>query len=142
MLPKRQIYWVNLGDACRWVPGADSKAAKAYDEAIRLGKSDLQLNPTDSGARARLAACLAKRGDTRSAGREIAKAVLDNPTDIYVLYNAGVVANAAGDRQSAVQYLKRAVKQGYSQDEIERDPEFSILRASADYKTQFAVRVQ
>ena len=142
MLPKRQVIWLNLGDAYRWVPGADWKAAKAYDEAIRLGKSDLQLNPADSVARARLAACLAKRGDTRSAAQEIAKAVSDDPTSISVLYNASVVANAAGDRRSAVQYLKRAVKEGYSQAEIERDPEFSILRASADYKTQFAVRVQ
>jgi serine/threonine-protein kinase len=142
MVPKRQVIWLNLGDAYRWVPGAESKAAKAYDEAIRLGKSDLQLNPTDSGARARLAACLAKRGDTSNAAREIAKAVSDSPTDIYVLYNAGIVANAAGDKQSAVQYLKRAVKLGYSQTAIERDPEFSLLRESADYKTKFALRVQ
>ena len=142
MLPKRQVIWLNLGDAYRWVPGADSKAAKAYDEAIRLGKSDLQLNPADSGARARLAACLAKRGEISSANREIAKAVSDDPTNIYVLYNAGVVANAAGDKQSAVQYLKRAVDLGYSRAEIERNPEFSILRESADYKTKLAARVQ
>jgi len=142
MLPKRQVIWLNLGDAYRWVPGADSKAAKAYDEAIRLGRSDLQLNPSDSAARARVAACLAKRGDTRSAEREIAKAVSDDPTNIYVLFNAGVVANAAGDKQSAVQNLKRAVDLGYSRDEIERNPEFSILRESADYKTIFAARVQ
>lgn len=142
MLPKRQVIWLNLGDAYRWVPGADSKAAKAYDEAIRLGKSDLQLNPADSAARARVAACLAKRGDIRSAAREIAKAVADDPTNINVLYNASVVANAAGDKQSAVQYLKRAVSQGYSSAEIERDPEFSILRTSNDYKGVFAAPVQ
>jgi serine/threonine-protein kinase len=142
LVPKRQVFWANLGDAYRWVPGADAKAATAYDEAIRLGKSDLQLNPADSDARARLAACLAKRGDLRGAAREIDKAVSDAPKNIYVLYNAGVVANVGGDKQSAVQYLKRAVDEGYSQAEIERDPEFSILRASADYKTKFAMRVQ
>lgn len=142
MTPKRQVIWLNLGDAYRWVPGADSKAEKAYDEAIRLGRSDLQLNPADNDARARLAACLAKRGDTAGAAREIAEAVSGDPKANNVLYYAGVVANAAGDKGLAVQYLKRAVDNGYSRDLIERDPEFSILRESADYKAKFAARVQ
>ncbi|HEX3070032.1 MAG TPA: protein kinase [Thermoanaerobaculia bacterium] len=142
LVPKRQVIWLNLGDAYRWVPGAEAKAAAAYDEAIGLAKTDLQLNATDNVTRARLAACLAKRGDLGSATRQISRAVTDDPTDINVMYNAGVVANVAGAKQAAAQYLKRAVDQGYSRIEIERDPEFSILRESAEYKTIFATRVQ
>jgi serine/threonine protein kinase/tetratricopeptide (TPR) repeat protein len=142
LVPKRQVIWLNLGDAYRWVPGAEAKAAAAYDEAIGLAKTDLQLNAADNVTRARLAACLAKRGDLRSATRQISRAVSDDPTDINVMYNAGVVANVAGAKQAAAQYLKRAVDQGYSRIEIERDPEFSILRESAEYKTIFATRVQ
>jgi serine/threonine protein kinase/tetratricopeptide (TPR) repeat protein len=142
LVPKRQVIWLNLGDAYRWVPGAEARAAAAYDEAIHLAKTDLQLNAADSVTRARLAACLAKRGDLRSATREISRAVSDDPTNINVMYNAGVVANVTGAKRAAAQYLKRAVDQGYSRIEIERDPEFSILRESADYKTEFATRVQ
>ncbi|HXH93959.1 MAG TPA: hypothetical protein VNN25_20435, partial [Thermoanaerobaculia bacterium] len=103
---------------------------------------DLQLNAADNVTRARLAACLAKRGDLRSATGQISRAISDDPTDINVMYNAGVVANVAGAKQAAAQYLKRAVDQGYSRIEIERDPEFSILRESAEYKRIFATRVQ
>jgi serine/threonine-protein kinase len=142
LVPKRQVFWLNLGDANRWVPGAEAKAAAAYDEAIRLAKTDLQLNPADGVTRARLAACLAKRGDLRSATHEISRAVSDDPRDANAMYYAGVVANVTGAKPAAVKYLKRAVDLGYSRSDIERDPEFSILRESAEYKTIFATRVQ
>jgi len=137
LVPKRQVIWLNLGDAYRWVPGADSKAAKAYDEAILLARSDLQMNPSDNVTRSRLAACLAKRGDLKTAGREIAVAISGDPRNSNVMYNAGIVANARGEKRAAAQYLKRAVDQGYSRTEIERDPEFSMLRESDYYKSEF-----
>jgi tetratricopeptide (TPR) repeat protein len=137
LVPKRQVIWLNLGDAYRWIPGADAKAAMAYDEAIRLAKSDLQLNPADNVTRSRLAACLAKRGDFKTAGHEISLAISGDPKNSNVMYNAGIVANARGEKHSAAQYLKRAVDQGYSRTEIERDPEFSMLRESEYYKSEF-----
>ena len=138
LVPKRQVIWLNLGDAYRWVPGGDAKAAKAYDEAIRLAKSDLQLNPSDNVTRSRLAACLAKRGDFAAAGHEISLAVSADPANSYVMYYAAAVANSRGEKQSAAQYLKRAVDHGYSMTEIERDPEFSMLRESDYYRSEFS----
>ena len=81
---------------------------------------------------------LAQRGDFTAAGHEISAAVSADPTNSYVMYYAGVVANSRDEKQSAAQYLKRAVDYGYSRAEIERDPEFSMLRESDFYKREFS----
>ena len=142
LTPKRQVLWLNLGDACRWVPGQETNAAHAYDQAISLAETELQLNTADSLTRARLADCLAKRGNMARASKEISQAIAESPTNGYVLYHAAVIANVKGDRLGAVDYLKRAVDRGYSRTEIQRDPEFALLRDSDAYKHALGAGLQ
>jgi serine/threonine protein kinase/tetratricopeptide (TPR) repeat protein len=141
LTPKQYFYWANLGDAYRWVAGNDQRAAGAYDEAIRLARDELHLNPTDAGVRARLAECLAKRGQVPEAREQIAKALTADRANVGIMYRAAVVENACGDTPKAVEWLKKAISAGYDRTEMQRDPEFALLRESDAYKRAFA-RVQ
>jgi serine/threonine protein kinase/tetratricopeptide (TPR) repeat protein len=140
LTPKHYFYWANLGDAYRWVPGADTRAARAYDEAIFLSRGELQLNPLNAVVRARLAECLAKRGFRADSNTEISRALATDPTNVRIMYRAAVIATANGDTSAAVRWLSKAIATGYPKDEIERDPEFALLRDSDVYKR--AIRVQ
>jgi serine/threonine protein kinase/tetratricopeptide (TPR) repeat protein len=140
LAPKKYYHWSNLGDAYRWVAGADAKATHAYKEAIALAGSELQLNPSDSTARARRAECFAKLGRESEARDEITKALADDPTNVDTMYRAAVIANAHGDSPDALRWLSRALANGYQKGEIERDPEFALLRNSDAYKQLMRVQ--
>src|SRR6185436_14515610 len=140
LTPKHYFYWANLGDAYRWVPGADARAADAYDKAISLLRSELQLNPLNAIVRARMAECLAKRGRLTDSNTEIARALAADPTNVRIMYRAAVIANTNSDPSTAVRWLSKALAGGYRRDEIEHDPEFALLRDSDAYKR--AIRVQ
>jgi serine/threonine-protein kinase len=127
--PKQYIYWANLADAQRWIPGSDAKASAAYEEAINLERDELALNPTDVSVRARLAECLAKHGNYKDAQTEISRALAADSTTPVILYRAAIVANAAGKPGEAGQWLTRAFAQGYPRADFERDPEFALLRS-------------
>ncbi len=132
--PHKYNYWANLGDAYRWVPDADQKAAHAYDEAVRLARAELQVNPGNAAVLARLAECLAKLGHRANANAEISRALSIDPTNINIEYRAAIVANANGDSAGAITWIRKAISNGYQRSEIERDPEFALLRSSEAYK--------
>jgi serine/threonine-protein kinase len=138
MTPTKSLYWANVGDAYRWVPSQEAKSAHAFDEAIVLCRRELHLNEKDAVARARLAECLAKRGDGRSAKIEIQQALATDPANRRVMYKAAIVANVAGRDAEAVGWLAKAVELGYDRSEIQRDPEFAILRNTDVFKLAFA----
>jgi serine/threonine-protein kinase len=140
--PTKYIYWANLGDAYRWVPSQEAQSTHAYDQAISLCRRELHLNAGDATTRARLAECLAKRGDAINAKKEIAQALAIDPTNGRVMYKAAVVENVSGHDSEAVQWLTKAIDRGYDRSEIQRDPEFAVLRNSDIYKRAFAARVQ
>jgi tetratricopeptide (TPR) repeat protein/predicted Ser/Thr protein kinase len=132
--PRKYNYWANLGDAYRWVPDGEQKARAAYDKAISLANAELQVNPSDSGARARMAECLAKSGRRESATTEISQALAVDPTNVNTMYRAAIVANTNGDGATAIRWLSKAIASGYHRAEVERDPEFALLRSSNAYK--------
>jgi serine/threonine protein kinase/tetratricopeptide (TPR) repeat protein len=140
--PTRQLYWANLADACRWIPGAEATANHAYDEAIAKGEAELRVNPTNAAVRARLAECLAKRGKASRARAEIAAALKNDASSGTIMYRAAVIENVQGNDGQAVAWLKKAVDRGYSRNEIEHDPEFALLRNSDAYKTAFRSGVE
>lgn len=121
--------WGNLGDSYRWTPGLEEKAATTLDRAIELQRDLLRLNPKDAEGWSDLAGWLAKRGCGREAIRAIQRALKLNPADVSFMAAAGRVYHLAGNRTRALEWLGRAVEQGYSCRELVGDPELRGLRA-------------
>jgi tetratricopeptide (TPR) repeat protein len=128
LAPNSYFYWGNLGDAYRWVPGAEPKSAEAYDRAIALAHDELKTNAKDAYVRARLAELLAKRGRARESREQIELALQNDRTDMRVVYCAAVIAAVQGRQDEAARSLGEALRLGYSKDEIRLDPEFAQLR--------------
>ncbi|PYQ58152.1 MAG: hypothetical protein DMF58_16245 [Acidobacteria bacterium] len=109
LTPNNYVYWANLGDAYRWTPGQQTKAPAAFQRAIRLAREAIAVNPNDAAARSTVATCLAKSGSIAAANSELMLALKADPTSSGVLYQAAVIANIRGDRDSALAWLSRAI---------------------------------
>ncbi len=132
--PSDPFIWGNLGDAYRWTPGLEEKAAGAFDRAITLTREQLQVNPNDAEAVARLAEWLAKRGNAREAVQVIQRALRLGPKNVNCMARAIYVYHLVGNRPQALKWLERAVNSGYGVADLERDPELATLRLDPTFQ--------
>src|SRR5208282_2656558 len=65
--PEEYVYRGNLADAYRMIPADSSKAAEAYQQAIRLAEGQLKINPKDAYVLSYLAAYYARTHDPARA---------------------------------------------------------------------------
>ena len=134
LTPEHYNLWANLGDAYRWTPGLEPKAAAAYARAIALAREELRVNPQDGGVHSVLALCLAKTGAAAAAERHVRAALATAPDSPDLLYNASLVAALAGRRAEALRLLGRAAEAGYSRALIASEPELAGLRREAAFQ--------
>jgi serine/threonine protein kinase/tetratricopeptide (TPR) repeat protein len=127
-------YWANLGDAYRWTVNEKDRARDAYAKAIELARNELAKNANDVAIRSRLAECLAKNGDLKTADKEIRDALSRNPKNDTVLYHAAMIEAIRGNEEAAARLLAQSIKNGYSKSEIDLEPEFSAARKTATFQ--------
>jgi eukaryotic-like serine/threonine-protein kinase len=135
--PGYSLYWGNLGDTYRWMPGKEAKAREAFTTAITLGEEGLRANPADVDLRSRVAGYLAKRGDIQQALEQV-REIENVKRSPAVYYKTAVVYEIAGRRDAALRDLEVAMKGGYSMREIANEAEFRKLRADARYQRLLA----
>jgi tetratricopeptide (TPR) repeat protein len=126
--PHELVYWRNLGDAYRWIPGQEAKARAAYTRAVELCESAIRVNSKDAQAHRTRAVALAKLGQTQGARAAILRALEQESTRWSNVYEASVIANIAGDEDEAIARLEQAIRLGASVEDIRRDPEFANLK--------------
>ncbi|MFL6247333.1 MAG: protein kinase domain-containing protein [Thermoanaerobaculia bacterium] len=128
LAPQDYQYWRNLGDACRWTPGREADARKAFQRAIELCTETIRVNPADATAHCSLAVALAKTGQTERARRTILRALELEPQNAVIAYEAAVIASIAGSDNDALARIEQSLRLGYSKSDIERDPQFAELK--------------
>jgi serine/threonine-protein kinase len=127
------LLWANLADACRSLPGREAEARETYLRAIQLVRERLRGTPDDPVLRSRLAVYLAKRGDREAALAEIASAEKVSGEDASSWYRLAVASEICGERERALGALARALRKGYSIEEVQHDPELLALREDVRY---------
>jgi serine/threonine-protein kinase len=125
--PQAFLYWRNLGDAYRWVPGQEQNARRAFERAVALCDAAIRVNPNDASAFASRASALAKLGRHREARAAILRALELEPRDPTRVYEAAVIANLAGSEDDALARLEQAMRLGFNPNDVERDPEVANL---------------
>jgi eukaryotic-like serine/threonine-protein kinase len=131
--PNQYLFWANLGDAYRWVPGSEKRARDAFRRAIQLARQRLETNPSDRSPRARLAEFLAKVGDTGAALQALAELETEpnkSPDMWFVITKA---YELCGERDKALDALSEALSAGYSVEEVKSEPELIELREDVRY---------
>ncbi|HEX8410419.1 MAG TPA: tetratricopeptide repeat protein [Thermoanaerobaculia bacterium] len=130
LTPHDALYWRNLGDAYRFVPGKDAEMRSAYERAVALCDEAIRVNPNDSRAHRTRASALAKLGKHREARAAILRALELEPQLAKNAYEAAVIAHIAGDEDETVARLEQALRFGSSAQDLLRDPEFAQLKKS------------
>lgn len=125
--------WGNLGDACRWTPGQEERASEAYLRGIQLLREQLNATPEGATLRSRLALYLAKRGDREEALRELEKLERITSKDALTDYRMAVAYEVAAARGKALAALDKALRKGFPEEQIRKDPELLALREDRRY---------
>ncbi|HBY59234.1 MAG TPA: hypothetical protein DEH78_05400, partial [Solibacterales bacterium] len=127
------LYWGNLADAYRWMPGRREKARETYARAIELSRERLSRDKENLELRGSLAVYLAKSGDAKAATAEVAPLESSPKASGSTWFKVLLVQELAGDRDRALAALERSLKGGYAAREIRNEPELTALRADARY---------
>ena len=126
---KAYIVWANLGDAYRYTPGLEEKALPAYRHAIEETDRILLREPNNVDLLSRRAVYLAKSNARGEALAQIDKALRLGKKNAGVLFRAGLTYYICGNPQRARNLFKDAIKAGFSEQEIAREPELKITNA-------------
>jgi len=81
----------------------------------------------------RVALYNAKRGDERAARANLAKISESADLTAADYFRLSLIYEILSDRDTALDYLEKALKAGYTHKEIMNDPELSELRQDKNY---------
>jgi tetratricopeptide (TPR) repeat protein len=138
LTPRHYVFQRNLGDACRWMPGEQERARRAYERAIELCDEAIRINPADSRAHVTRASALAKLGREREARASILRALEIEPQHASNVYEAATIANIGGSEDDALARIEQALRLGYNPDDMLRDPELANLKKSGRLQSVIA----
>jgi serine/threonine protein kinase/tetratricopeptide (TPR) repeat protein len=124
--------WGNMASAHYW-SGERDKAREFYRRAAGMAEVKLKVNPRDATALSNLAVYHAMLSEPAESLANLDRALAAAPKNTDVLYKAAEVNEQLGNRAKALQWLEAALKQGYSQDLVERSPQMRQLRADPRY---------
>ena len=136
--PTYYLYWGNLADARRWIPGNDAKAKEAYGHAIDLAREKLAAIPDDPELRGSLAVYYAKIGDRQHAIETLGQLEQSEKPTPGSHFKAMLACEISGNRDKALLELQAAMRAGYSIVEIKNEPELISLRKDRRYQELIA----
>lgn len=126
--------WGNLGDALYWSPERRSESQSPYRKAIAIGQADLKVNPRDGQLLVYLANYSAMLGERQIAQGFLQRALEASPSDPEIFFRAAAVSYHFNQTDLAIDYLKKAVRLGYSRANIEDCPDFGGLQSNPQFK--------
>ena len=136
----RYIFWLNLGDAYRQIPGKEAEAQRTYGVGIRILDDLIEASPADVRLLSRRALARARAGDRTGALVDIAQLRQQGTAgDLYSLYRLAVAEELCGDRDRALAGLEAAIRAGLSRSEARHEPDLQALRADPRYHHMLVV---
>jgi eukaryotic-like serine/threonine-protein kinase len=126
--------WGNLGDTLYQIPSRRADALGAYRKAIELTRARLEVNARDATVLAFAADYLAMLDQETQARQDMARALAIAPKDADVLFRAAILSNHFGEKESTLNFLRRAVDAGCSKTQIRDTPDFDRLQSQPDFR--------
>jgi serine/threonine protein kinase/Flp pilus assembly protein TadD len=126
------LVWENLDWAYRG-SGQNDKAAAARDKAREALEQAAQSRPRDAQVLAHLAYQYAKKGNRDLALTRAQFALALAPNDPDVLANLSDTYTAMGDHSQALKYARLTLQNGYTIDDLRRDPEMQQVLADPEF---------
>ncbi|MCK5597841.1 MAG: protein kinase, partial [Candidatus Eisenbacteria sp.] len=114
--------WGNLATACDVMESNEERATECYGRAVELAQEQLKLTPRDANLLALMASYSAELGDTARTRGLLSRTVELQPDDDQVMFYIGMTHEVLGDREAALDWIGRALENGFSEDLVESTP--------------------
>ena len=114
--------WGNLATACDVMEDNEERASECYGRALELAQEQLKLTPHDAGLLALMASYNAELGDTVRARDFLRRTVELRSNDDQVMFYIGLTHEVLGDREAALDWIGRAVENGFPREPVESTP--------------------
>lgn len=114
--------WGHLAACYFWISGKEDKALLIYKKAIAKAQEALTVYHQDPKILANLAAYYATINKREEAQNILVRIKALKEYEIEVTYRIGEVHTILGERESGLYWLKQALKQGYSIENIRHNP--------------------
>ncbi len=134
LTPHDHILWRNLADAYHQIPSRQADAKQAYAKALETALARFKINPKDKEVLSGIALYNAHLGHPSEAETYMNRALELAPNDSDTLFTSTLVYEIIGHREKALVALDRAVKAGYSREDVEKEPELKALRSDPRYQ--------
>jgi serine/threonine-protein kinase len=132
--PNKYLYWANLADALRWIPGRAADARHAYRQAAALLQPLLARPSQDATYQSRMGLYRAKLDEGTEAVRWTQRALETAADSADVHFRACLAYEITGDRSAALAQLKRAMALGYPVHLVATEPDLIGLRRDPRYQ--------
>jgi tetratricopeptide (TPR) repeat protein len=132
--PKDWLNWGNLGDTLFQISARRADAKSAYQKAIELAKTRLEVNPQNATILAFTADYYAMLDQEREAREQMARALQTAPEDADVLFRGAILYNHFGDPEKTLDFLTKSVAAGYSRTVIRDTPDFDHLKEDRRFR--------
>lgn len=137
LAPQAHAGWGYLGDAYRFIDGAEESAQASYARAIELAEARLAISPGDWRTAGQLAMYYAYSGRAEDATRQI-EMLLKNSNDADAHYFATRVLIQTGDLQGAYENLEQTVAGGWPRTLLKSNPDIVALSGESGYAALLA----
>jgi Tfp pilus assembly protein PilF len=129
------MVWNNLVYCYEWL-NQKQKADEARRRMQDLLEEAMKTTPNDALAQASLAELYAHQGKRVEAESHLQTALALAPDDGNVLAEAASVNELLANRSAAIAQLQKAIKKGYSLDQVSIDPEMNALISDPRFHQQ------
>jgi serine/threonine protein kinase/tetratricopeptide (TPR) repeat protein len=126
--------WGYLADSYYWISELQDSSYSHYRQAIQLAKKQLSVNPKDYGTMVHLAGYHAQLGQKIQADSLLNILIESNPGDLEIIFRIGDIYEQLGNRDLALQWINKALSNGFSLAEIERNPGLKELRSDMRFQ--------
>ena len=130
---KDYLVWANLMAAYQGL-NQKSNFENAREHTISLLEQNVTAKPEDALTQVSLASLYAQKGLKEKAITRAQAALARAPENPNVLELAGETYESLGDRHQALQYVDRALKNGYPLDQLKDAPELRNLLSDPNFR--------
>jgi len=125
--------WGNLASAYG-ANGERQKSFDTYQRAIKMAEEQRRVNPQDPDLLADLAGYYSSTGDRSKTILLVEQALAIAPKNAEVMYRAGHAYEQLDERQKALEWIKKALENGYPRADIESNPGLRQLRTDVRFQ--------
>jgi serine/threonine-protein kinase len=125
--------WGNLGEAY-YLDGERPKARAAFERGIAIAEAELAVNDRDPVLLRDLANYYAMVDDRGHAVSYLSRGLEQSKSDKDALFSAALIYNRLGDKGSALEWLSKALRAGYSPEMVKQQPDLENLHGDTRFE--------